>query len=99
MLALVSTRRICVRREIRTGFQQQHTAAGLGAEASRQALPTKNSSALVADLKCTITDDRYPLSPRIRALQVILDKLPAAGPPASTRKSTSPKINYNTLQL
>ncbi len=47
----------------------------------------------------TITDDRYPLSPRIRALQAILDKLPAAGPPASTRKSTSPKINYNPLQL
>jgi hypothetical protein len=28
----------------RAGFQQQHTAAGLGAEARRQALPTKNSS-------------------------------------------------------
>jgi len=44
MLALVSTRRICVRHEIQAGFQQQHTAAGLGAEARRQALPTKNSS-------------------------------------------------------
>ena len=39
-----STRRICVRREIRAGFQQQHTAAGLGAEARRQALPTENNS-------------------------------------------------------
>ena len=62
-------------------------------------LADEEQLALVADLKRTITDDRYPLSPRIRALQAILDKLPAAGPPASTRKSTSPKINYNPLQL
>jgi hypothetical protein len=31
--------------------------------------------ALAAELKRTIAEDRYPLSPRIRSLQSILDKL------------------------
>jgi hypothetical protein len=31
--------------------------------------------ALVAELRCIIADDRYPLSARIRTLQGILDKL------------------------
>jgi len=38
-------------------------------------LPTKNKIALAAELTRTIADDRYPLSPRIRTLQGILDKL------------------------
>ena len=38
--------------------------------------------------------------PSNRALgSVFRETVPAAGPPASTRKSTSPKINHNPLQL
>ena len=38
-------------------------------------LPTKKKLALAAELRRTIADDRYPLSPRARTLQSILDKL------------------------
>jgi hypothetical protein len=38
-------------------------------------LTEEEELALAAELKRTIADDRYPLSPRIRTLQGILDKL------------------------
>jgi hypothetical protein len=51
-------------------------------------LTDEEKLALAAELKRTIFEDRYPLSPRIRTLQGILDKLeprpahdPARPPP------------------
>jgi hypothetical protein len=38
-------------------------------------LTDEEQIALAAELTRTIADDRYPLSPRIRTLQGILDKL------------------------
>jgi hypothetical protein len=38
-------------------------------------LTDEEQLALAAELKRTIADDRYPLSPRIRILQGIFDKL------------------------
>jgi hypothetical protein len=38
-------------------------------------LTDEEKLALAAELKHTIAEDRYPLSPRVRTLQGILDKL------------------------
>ena len=44
-------------------------------------LTDEEKLALAAQLRRVIAEDRYPLSPRIRTLQGILDKLePRAGP-------------------
>ena len=64
----------------RTGWQSLDPRGKARRRSCLSGLADEEQLALVADLKRTITDDRYPLSPRIRALQAILDKLPAAGP-------------------
>jgi len=52
-------------------------------------LPDAERDALVALLKETIATDRFPLSPRIRALKRVLDKLEP--PPASRDPLPPPK--------
>jgi len=53
-------------------------------------LSDEEAAALTAELKHTTSEDRYPLSPRIRTLQAILDKLEP--PPA--RKPQPPPKHY-----
>jgi len=53
-------------------------------------MTTKNKIALAAELTRTIADDRYPLSPRIRTLQGILDKLE----PRPAREPLPPRKHY-----
>jgi len=44
-------------------------------------LTDEEKLALAAELKRTINEDRYPLSPRIRTLKAILAKLDQGSPP------------------
>lgn len=55
-------------------------------------LSAEESAALAALLRRAIADDRYPLSPRIRTLQAILDRIepPAAREPLPPRKHYEP---------
>jgi hypothetical protein len=53
-------------------------------------LSDEEAAALKAELKHTISEDRYPLSPRIRTLQAILDKIE----PALAREPQSPPKIY-----
>jgi hypothetical protein len=55
-------------------------------------LTDKEEFALAVELRRTITDDRYPLSPRIRIVQGILDKLepPPARDPLPEPKHYEP---------
>jgi hypothetical protein len=52
-------------------------------------LTDEEELALAAELKRTIADDRYPLSPRIRTLSAILDKLE---PPPVREPLPPPKV-------
>jgi hypothetical protein len=47
-----------------------------------------DKAALVELLREVIAADRYPLSPRIRKLRAILDKLVPPAPPARTASGT-----------
>jgi hypothetical protein len=53
-------------------------------------LSEDEKTALAALLKRTIADDRYPLSPRVRTLQGILDRLEPR--PAKPAASPEPRV-------
>jgi nitrate reductase NapE component len=61
-------------------------------------LSDDEAAALVALLTRTITDDRYPLSPRIRALKAILAKL-RPGPGANTAAEGVCAATSNSRQM
>ena len=61
------------------------------ADAGLSRLSDDEKTALVALLKRTIDDDRYPLSPRIRTLKGILAKLQPSEP---TRAPPPPLPHY-----
>ena len=54
-------------------------------------LTDEEKLALAAELKRTISEDRYPLSPRVQTLKAILAKLePAPAAPAAPRPTSKP---------
>ena len=55
-------------------------------------LSDEEKVALATELKRIISEDRYPLSPRVRTLQAILDKLdpPQAAEPVPPSKHYEP---------
>jgi hypothetical protein len=57
-------------------------------------LTAEEAAALAALLRRTIADDRYPLSPRIRVLQAILDQLE----PPSVHDPLPPRKHYEPLR-
>jgi hypothetical protein len=63
-------------------------------------LTDEEKLALAAELRRTIAEDRYPLSPRVRILQSILDKLdprPAHDPAPPLKRYEPPwKGRYRT---
>jgi hypothetical protein len=63
-------------------------------------LTDEEKLALAAELRRTIAEDRYPLSPRVRTLQSILDKLdprPAHDPAPPLKRYEPPwKGRYRT---
>jgi len=60
-------------------------------------LSDADKTALVALLKETIAADRFPLSPRIRALKRILDKLEPPPPASETLPPPKPPGERSTV--
>jgi hypothetical protein len=61
-------------------------------------LTDEQSKALARLLRHAIDDDRYPLSPRVRVLQEILDQIQPPAAPAAPRRIYAPpsKGRYKT---
>ena len=53
-------------------------------------ITAEEAAALAALLRRTIADDRYPLSPRVRTLQSILDRIE----PPPVREPLPPRKHY-----